>query len=897
MSARVNNSVDSKFNFKIAFATISLIATVLFLPINDARADCTTDPATLNVVSHDLAGSYCELCGTGQIRVVISNPDTQQLTNLTIAEDLSASGLEYVPGSTIFNGVSMPLANPVIASSVLTWTTTEIPALASLAGGTTRVLEFRVRAVSTGTEEDLVTAARQINASVTFDFANCPTPPFPPSPPWPRTTDSTGVQTLQLREPVPTVTKLGRNVDAAQGGYTPTVYGNTNDDVIWQITIANSGLAGMQDVIFSDLMTAGNMSVNYACPSEAAALMVTNNNGVDPGGTGCVVATNSISAFSQVGFFGNPAAVDVPAGGSASVYLVGKVTSSCVNGTNTASDVQWGCQVGATGDGGITTTSTGMTPADATTILSTVVTNSGLQIQRQITGINAAQPVGTKGTITITITNNTGGTVKNIQLNNVLPTGPAYYVVDSTFTPTIVVNPVYGNYPGITDLINWTNQNVDPLLNTSPIFTLTSSTTHPDYADQSNMLRNGDVLVVTFRIVMTNATYYDIQADLDVRTELAGVDDPANMPPLTNQLYVTFEQFCSPGTTQQASSYPFNDSFTPSPEDIDIDVSGPELIFILTNDPAQLLPLRVQLTNNGGNDAADHYTYVSFGETMNVVTVPGSCALTTNPPPRPVWNLPTPPPATATIYECTSGAIAPGATRNLDFEVNKNLASTADDLTFRADTVAEVTLSDGTPLVYPTPSDPIGSTINNYSLDGIRARVLGFNLTKSQSGICTENNPPPASPDTDVQIGEECTFRIETGGWFGFQTPGFTYIAVQNIQVVDELPNGQGYISSTDPMLTSDPTVLGINLNPAGLTAPDAGWVDWTFNQVVPAERITVKDQWFRVDIDTRLLNDPIDTVAAPNQHAATSRNILNSTFEAIFTDTFGIEQVFSLGP
>ncbi|MDY6979774.1 MAG: SdrD B-like domain-containing protein [Pseudomonadota bacterium] len=150
-------------------------------------------------------------------------------------------------------------------------------------------------------------------------------------------------------------------------------------------------------------------------------------------------------------------------------------------------------------------------------------------------------------------------------------------------------------------------------------------------------------------------------------------------------------------------------------------------------------------------------------------------------------------------------------------------------------------------------------------------------------------------PDTNVEIGEECSFHIETGGWFGFQTPGFDYIAVQRIQVVDQLPDGQGYISSTDPTLTSDPEILGISLNPP--PAPlDEGNFDWTFNQNVPAERITVRDKWFQADATTRILNDALNSRTAPNLHAATSSNILVSTFEAVFSDA-GTEEVYTLGP
>ena len=67
-------------------------------------------------------------------------------------------------------------------------------------------------------------------------------------------------------------------------------------------------------------------------------------------------------------------------------------------------------------------------------------------------------------------------------------------------------------------------------------------------------------------------------------------------------------------------------------------------------------------------------------------------------------------------------------------------------------------------------------------------------------------------------------------------------------------------------------------------TAPlDEGAFDWTSNTVVPAQRITEKDHWFRADVTTRLENDPVDNRAAPNVHAAESSNILTSTFDAVF--------------
>ena len=339
----------------------------------------------------------------------------------------------------------------------------------------------------------------------------------------------------------------------------------------------------------------------------------------------------------------------------------------------------------------------------------------------------------------------------------------------------------------------------------------------------------------------------------------------------------------------------------PSPEDIEVDVRGAELVFILTN--TDILPLTVQLSNDGGHDANDYFAYVTFGEAMEVQSSPGACSVTGNPPAMPVWRLPVALPASATVYQCVVGTLRAGRTRNLNFEVIKNPDINADDdLTFRVDVIGEITLSDGTPLWFPTPQprgDGITDRANNFTIDALRARVVGYNLLKSQRSICTENNPPSNNPDSEVQIGEECEFFIESGGWFGFQTPGFTYIAVQDIQVVDQIPDGQGFIASTDPFgpAMSTAAIQGVSLNPPPPPLAE-NWFDWTFNTVVPAERITEKDHWFRVDVTTRLLNDPVDSSAAPNQHADVSRNVLSSTFEAVFYNPLtDEEELYTLGP
>ncbi|NIS34787.1 MAG: hypothetical protein GWN07_29595, partial [Actinobacteria bacterium] len=236
------------------------------------------------------------------------------------------------------------------------------------------------------------------------------------------------------------------------------------------------------------------------------------------------------------------------------------------------------------------------------------------------------------------------------------------------------------------------------------------------------------------------------------------------------------------------------------------------------------------------------------------------------------WQLPETLPPTASVYVCDIGVVAAGSTDQLTFEVVKNPDSSADDdLTFRADVIGEITLSNADAngnqaLWFPTPTlrspeDGLLDLANDYTLDALRARVVGYNLTKDQLGTCTENNPPPGDPDDEVQIGEECSFHIESGGWFGFETPGYDYIAVRDIAVDDEIPDGQGYISQQDPDVTDQ--ILNVQLTPGGEPAPvSEGTFGWTFNTVDPDERITEKDHWFRVDTTTRLLNDPVDSSA-----------------------------------
>ncbi len=876
-------------------------------------------------LNHNLTSSFCELCGVGSIRLTVQNAGGISLININLVEDLLASGLTYVAGSTqisIDGAAPIAAGNPIVSGAsnqILNWTPTQIPQLAQLDSpfATTPPnpisieFIFQVQRAPGFNEEGLASAIRNIQPSANYDLICGGI----------SQNTSGALVELPIRQPVPQVTKLGRNIDAAQatGGYANIVYGHVEDSIIWRVEVQNTGQGNLEDLLMDDTI-GGNFDINWLCISEATATTAAASTGGSPP-PGCESAGGGVSTsvlnFAIDDPFGNPgndentSFVDVSAASSGFIYYVGRIQASCTNQTNNT-DIEWGCEADSPPDGGLTTpaSSSGIIPgfnifgqAD----MSTQVVTSGVTIAQAVTGINVAQPVGSSGLVSITLTNLSGATIRNLDLTDTLP---AEYVVDYTFTPTVLVTPFYGtNYLGMVDTITWDNQDVgNPLNNTAPHFVLTSSTNRPVSTisgDDVNLLRHGDVLSIQFRIVLIDTTRFDLVADLDVVPEVQGDGtDPDSDFSVNNNVHINFDNICGQSGLTVADS---NQNFPADIEDLDVNTS--DALFILTNNSGTPLDLNTLVTNNGGHDADNFTTYITFGQAMTVQTAPTGCGPTSNPPPHPHWNQPAPIPATASVYACNRGPLAAGATDTITFSVLKAASSTVDDdLTFRADVIGEVTLSDGTPLVFPAPASIANTTpnlqiANNYTLDAVRARVLGFNLTKNVN-FCTESGGvEPAAPsippltnfaDLNVQIGEDCNYFIESGGWFGFLTPGFTLIAVENVVVTDDLPNGQGFIPfGGTPYVfssTSNISLTGAN-GGAGTVNLDETDISWSFNAT--GTGIVIKDEFFRVDFKTRLLNDPLDRDYAvaggpPNIHAASSLNTARTSFDAIFNSALG---------
>ncbi|MBW2710241.1 MAG: DUF11 domain-containing protein, partial [Deltaproteobacteria bacterium] len=526
-------------------------------PVNVQYDFQFTSGSLSNVISH-AATSYCEFCGDGVVSITVQNPTGAPLTNISLLEDLQASGLVYISGTTTIN--ALPAVDPSIAGPVnelLTWNLPDLPA-------GNHVITFGVRS---STAENLITAVRDIIATVDFDLSCLAA----------TQSVNTGQFEVPIRQPLPNVFKDARNYDAGQTapGYTDPIYGNENDDVIWRVNVQNAGLANMQALLINDAIQISppnnNFSINFICPDEASA------NSTDP--------------------FGNAADPDdvLASSNNAFIFYVGRILDDHIAVTND-SNVSWGCEADSSGGGSITVPAStgGFTPSVViadTGDLSTTVNPAGLQITQTVTGSNTGQDLGSKGLVTVTINNQTGGTVTNVELENIVPNG---YVVDGTFGSqaapadcdcTVTYTSAYGpTYDGFIDTvlrIDGERDDGDPLNDLTPRFQFTSSTTGAD-ANQVDLLRNGDVVVLTFGIVMIDPLRFDLVSDLDVAPEnIADGTDPTNALALISTATVDFDASDAAGVQGQTQNDTLN--FNSNPEDLDVAIS--DALFILTNDP------------------------------------------------------------------------------------------------------------------------------------------------------------------------------------------------------------------------------------------------------------------------------------------------------------------------
>ncbi len=453
---------------------------------------------------HDPNNSFCELCNEGEIHLLVSNTGGVLLTDVTVTENLMASGLTYVAGSTTYQ---VDGAAPVAAAvdplpfgangEFVTWTATNIPELANLysafntAPGTPQTVEiiFRVQrntVVPGITEEGLVTDDRNIEATAGYGLF-CGPPPQ---------AASSGLFELPLEQPAPQITLQGRNVDANQTAaqYTDDVFGGAADDVIWRLTVANDSAdatadledllvnslyAFVSETIFPPLDNLPNFNISEICNSEFNANLAAT--GASPGAPDCIPPPGTAVANSHDvdDPFGNPGAdevgafVDTLENGQAEIFFVGQIQTLC-NITSASADIEWGCEA----DGGLGTSPGGgisdVLPPGNNVPASVVISDSqtsgsdvdagDIDVEHSIVGSNGSAPLGSNGVLEITITNNSNGTIRNLTLTDTLPLGYALDIsqvvapgVNDELQAAVVNAPLYGAYTGMVDTATVTN--------------------------------------------------------------------------------------------------------------------------------------------------------------------------------------------------------------------------------------------------------------------------------------------------------------------------------------------------------------------------------------------------------------------------------------------------------
>lgn len=999
--------VAGRKSWKNALVGLVLACCGLLLPAPGAwaAAQYCPDPN----VQVTLETGYCELCGGGRVQLRISNNTQWEAINLPSRSETVDSGdrgfddievivdLQQVADVYGTSGYSAGFAGQ--SGSQLRWN------LGDLARNQSRTVSFNLDARDFD-QEKLTIISRQIETSVEFEYGNCQGGEYRTrSGSWPNNSweyfnyggapYSEGPfyfqSELSVEEPRPGIAKAGRNVDAGmpRGTFSNdpdltgnTIFGHEDDGVIWRVTIDNyNGNEPMYDVIFDDSMAPTvNMDVLAVCRNETDAENVAQG-GSASAGTCTPISGDELNGRHLQDDFGFP--LPIEPNDEREVFIAGTLRNSCVDQVNVADNVQWGCLAlnGSTqveGEAGITQSILGGFPSYGAGNQSSLEVSSSpslipglgsagnfsntseLNYDVTFTGLNPNEPVGMRGMVTITIENRTGGTVNQVELTNTLPDE---YILDPNFEPQFTISSfggAYNNYPGRVSEIDWRNRvapsaNQTSYLNNpalkAPNFYLSSvgnplGETANDQAEQEDLLRHGDIVTITFRIVQVNQdgslTYYDRMADLDENNESLqpGTLDPPVMPALTNTLRVQWGDFCGSndnGSTR--SNEVVTQRFTPEPENLNVDIPEP-LYIIRDTGPTSV---SVFIHNSGGHTATDYLFYVTFGNGL-LVTPPASCTSTNNPPQHPdagagqvpLWNTPpsngvadhnadgNPLPDGAFVFRCDLGPIAPGPARELEFSVEKNHGATYDDITMRADVVGEVRLADnndrdnpqsvGEALVYPTPAnlnDPIRGTTpsqqlaNNYTLDAVRARALGFNLLKRYvPGSCKESNTRTSGDGNgrntppQILVGEDCDFEIFAGGWFGFKTPGWD-ITVDNIDVADATPDHaggddpntgrQGFISETrltcntpglntlSPNSVCDQIIAPVGFTPGVPLSEDN--LTWDFG----GTQVTERNHWFLAGMTSRLLNNPVDQVAEPNLHSNLSVDYGRTSFRVTY--------------
>ncbi len=481
---------------------------------------------------------------------------------------------------------------------------------------------------------------------------------------------------------------------------------------------------------------------------------------------------------------------------SSTYYVRGRIQSACANTTNTAS-VEWGCP-GEAPRGGLTTPTDNSDGANLVAVPSIGAVN----ISQTVTNGAGAGAIDTRGLIEILV-NNGGGTARNLVLTDTLPTG---YELDDTFAPAVT------STDGELEHVVLGGTATAPVLS---LFRDAGSVGSTD--PQVNVLRHGETATVTLRVVRTGAL--DTTEDETVREETPGNGlDPSPLGNSTNQVDLDYEDSCGTAQAPQTDTV----GVAPATPDLDVDITDPLTRIVSAVGDAQNIEVVVY---NRGDAPATGTVSVNIGAGWQGSLPAG-------------WAGGIPGTATATV------TLAAGASTSTTFNLQVN--NETNPLSFDATVEGDILKHDGS------------DTGDDFSLDSIRCRVLGFRMTKD-----IEATSEAGSTDPDVHVGEDVVHRI-TAVWFGLSGTN-----VANAEVTDTFPNGMGYVGH---VVNSSPGGVGLasSTTPASMSS---GTVSLELNPFSTSGT-------FQVDVTTRVVNSPLNADGSPNDHGTSHTDTAECTFD-----------------
>ena len=427
--------------------------------------------------------------------------------------------------------------------------------------------------------------------------------------------------------------------------------------------------------------------------------------------------------------------------------------------------------------------------------------SNSVDVAQTITNLAGTGLPDTNGKVVIAI-KNSGGSAENLILTDTLP--PGFSIDTSSFTPTLDHQGALVGNPALSGSA------------TAPVFAFDPLIT---------LLRYDETATLTFHIVQTGSI--DGNQNQDDRQETTGDGlDPA--PPATgnNQVSLAYKDTCSNSSTATD-----NVSVNPRTPDLDIDIDpGLSIVRMVSNDTdSEIFAIRV---NNRGDATAYNGTLT--------VTVGSGFTVTNNGGTTPIGGG---------VYTLALDNIAAGSSQTITF--NLDVANETSPLTFHAKVEGMIL-------------DESGNNVGLYSLDTIRARVIGFRMEKA-----LDSTTEVDSVGSEVFIGEDVNYTI-SARWFGMD-PADPQGTVTGVRFTDTMPAGTGYLEST---VNSSPAGAAVNSEPIQYGTANVVYDLTDFNASGSLD----------LDISARVLNQDQNAESGNNVDGADLTNIGTVQFQYLGT-------------